>query len=36
MTPAIEIVDIARRFGDVQALAGVDLAVEPGEFFGLL
>jgi ABC-2 type transport system ATP-binding protein len=36
MTPAIEIVDIARRFGEVQALAGVDLAVEPGEFFGLL
>jgi ABC-2 type transport system ATP-binding protein len=36
MTPAIEIVDIARRFGAVQALAGVDLAVAPGEFFGLL
>ena len=36
MKPAIEIVDIARRFGAVQALAGVDLAVEPGEFFGLL
>jgi ABC-2 type transport system ATP-binding protein len=36
MTPAIEIVDVARRFGEVQALAGVDLAVEPGEFFGLL
>jgi ABC-2 type transport system ATP-binding protein len=36
MIPAIEIVDIARRFGAVQALAGVDLAVAPGEFFGLL
>src|SRR2546428_13250483 len=36
MTPAVEIVNVARRFGSVQALAGVDLAVEPGEFFGLL
>jgi ABC-2 type transport system ATP-binding protein len=27
---------VARRFGAVQALAGVDLRVEPGEFFGLL
>src|SRR2546428_9864978 len=36
MTPAVEIVNVARRFGSVQALAGVDLAGEPGEFFGLL
>ena len=36
MTPAVEIIDVARRFGTVQALAGVDLTVEPGEFFGLL
>ena len=36
MTPAVEIIDVARRFGAVQALAGVDLTVEPGEFFGLL
>ena len=36
MTPAVEIVRVARRFGNVQALAGVDLVVEPGEFFGLL
>ena len=36
MIPAVEIVDVERRFGAVQALAGVDLAVEPGEFFGLL
>src|SRR5664279_2631387 len=33
---AVEIVDVARSFGAVQALAGVDLAVEEGEFFGLL
>jgi ABC-2 type transport system ATP-binding protein len=36
MTPAVEIVDVARRFGDIQALAGVDLSVAQGEFFGLL
>ena len=34
--PAVEIVNVARRFGAVQALAGVDLVVEAGEFFGLL
>jgi len=36
MTPAVEIVNVARRFGAVQALAGVDLVVDAGEFFGLL
>jgi ABC-2 type transport system ATP-binding protein len=36
MTPAVDIAHVARRFGPVQALAGVDLVVEPGEFFGLL
>ena len=36
MTPAVEIVDVARRFGSVSALAGVDLTVDAGEFFGLL
>ena len=36
MTPAVEIIDVARRFGAIHALAGVDLTVEPGEFFGLL
>jgi ABC-2 type transport system ATP-binding protein len=36
LTPAVDIVHVARRFGPVQALAGVDLVVEPGEFFGLL
>jgi ABC-2 type transport system ATP-binding protein len=36
MTPAVEIVNVARRFGSIQALAGVDLTVEAGEFFGLL
>jgi len=36
VTPAVEFQAVARRFGTVQALAGVDLAVAPGEFFGLL
>jgi ABC-2 type transport system ATP-binding protein len=36
MTPAVEIIDVARSFGAIQALDGVDLTVEPGEFFGLL
>jgi ABC-2 type transport system ATP-binding protein len=36
MTPAVEIIDVARSFGAIQALGGVDLTVEPGEFFGLL
>ena len=36
MPDAVEVRDVARRFGSVQALAGVDLAVGVGEFFGLL
>jgi ABC-2 type transport system ATP-binding protein len=36
MPAAVEAVAVARRFGSVQALGGVDLAVEQGEFFGLL
>src|SRR3989442_15579066 len=36
MPAAVEVVGVARRFGAVQALAGVDLVVAEGEFFGLL
>ncbi|HVN35436.1 MAG TPA: ABC transporter ATP-binding protein [Casimicrobiaceae bacterium] len=36
MPIAVEVVNVARRFGRVQALDGVSLAVEEGEFFGLL
>jgi ABC-2 type transport system ATP-binding protein len=36
MTPAIQIRQVHKRFGAVQALAGIDLDVAPGEFFGLL
>jgi ABC-2 type transport system ATP-binding protein len=34
--PAIELSRVTKRFEDVQALAGVDLLVEPGTVFGLL
>jgi ABC-2 type transport system ATP-binding protein len=36
MTPAIEIRQVHKRYGAVEALAGIDLEVAPGEFFGLL
>ena len=36
MTAAIEVQGVTKRYGQVQALAGVDLAVSQGEFFGLL
>ena len=36
MTTAISVHQVAKRFGSVEALAGVDLAVAEGEFFGLL
>ncbi len=36
MTPAIQIRQVYKRFGAVQALCGIDLEVAPGEFFGLL
>jgi len=36
MAAAVEVANVMRRFGSVQALAGVSLSVEAGEFFGLL
>jgi ABC-2 type transport system ATP-binding protein len=36
MAVAVEVANVMRRFGSVQALAGVSLSVEAGEFFGLL
>ena len=36
MPIAVEVVNVARRFGRVQALDGVSLTVNEGEFFGLL
>ena len=36
MTIAIEALNVEKRYGALQALAGVSLAVAEGEFFGLL
>jgi ABC-2 type transport system ATP-binding protein len=36
MNHAIEVIEVTKRYGSLQALAGVSLNVEPGEFFGLL
>jgi ABC-2 type transport system ATP-binding protein len=36
MPAAVEFVEVSRRFGSVQALSGVSLTVDEGEFFGLL
>jgi ABC-2 type transport system ATP-binding protein len=36
MTAAITIAGVRKRFGDLQALDGVEFTVERGEFFGLL
>ncbi len=35
MLPAISASRVGKRFGSVEALRDVDLAIEPGEFFGL-
>ena len=35
-TPAVELVDVTKRFDEVVAVAGIDLVVEDGEFFTLL
>ena len=34
--PAIEVRDLAKRYGDVQAVAGIDFHVSKGEVFGFL
>lgn len=36
MTPAIKIEQVHKRFGDLQALKGINLTIEQGEFFALL
>ena len=35
-TPAIEVAELAKRYGDVHAIDGLSLRVEAGEVFGLL
>ncbi len=34
--PAVEIESVSRRYGEVAALARIDLSIRPGEFFSLL
>ena len=36
MIPALRIRQVTKRYGDLQALAGIDLEIAQGEFFGLL
>ncbi|PKO94687.1 MAG: ABC transporter ATP-binding protein [Betaproteobacteria bacterium HGW-Betaproteobacteria-10] len=36
MAAAVSIVDVVKNFGSLQALSGVSLDIEAGEFFGLL
>jgi len=36
LPPAIQISQLRKRYGATQALDGVELEIEPGEFFGLL
>ena len=36
MTPAIDVRAVHKRYGGTDALRGVSLRIEPGEFFGLL
>ena len=36
MTPAIDVRDIVKKFGDFTAVNGLSFAVEEGEIFGLL
>jgi ABC-2 type transport system ATP-binding protein len=35
-SPAIEVAGLTKQFGEVRALSGVDLVVEPGTVYGLL
>src|SRR5213083_2420709 len=34
--PAVEVRDLAKRYGDTRALDGVSFSTAPGEIFGLL
>ena len=35
-TPAIHVADVVKHYGDLRALDGLSLAIDPGEVFGLL
>jgi ABC-2 type transport system ATP-binding protein len=36
MSPAIEVTDLTKRYGDLRAVDGVSFSVEPGEVFAIL
>lgn len=36
VTPVIQLINVSKTFGEVRSLAGVDLAIYPGEIVGLL
>ena len=36
MTPAVEVIGLAKRYGDVEAVRGIDFSVGAGEIFGFL
>ena len=36
MTPAIQVTNLAKSYGDVEAVRGIDLTIESGEVFALL
>jgi ABC-2 type transport system ATP-binding protein len=34
--PAVEVTNLVKRYGDIEAVRGIDLTIEPGETFGFL
>ena len=36
MTPIVQVNDLRKRYGDIEAVRGISFFVEPGEVFGLL
>ncbi|MEA2674577.1 MAG: type transport system ATP-binding protein, partial [Chloroflexota bacterium] len=34
--PAVEAIGLQKRFGEIQAVDGIDLALAPGRIYGLL
>ena len=36
MTPIVQVTDLRKRYGEIEAVRGISFFVEPGEVFGLL